>query len=234
MGYKKKKLLVGFILLLTTIGLYWFAVPKDTPWIGKDSHILGLANGLLAGVAVLLFQFIIDNQRDGELEVLQQTLIKGVLASRDKEEYYRHLISEAKREIIVFGVTASRFLEHFGDTNHPDESKRVLLSALARNVKVRFLLASDLMLNDSKDKNKNTEAKRRITAINLQYPHNPIELKYYDHPPTHSMVVTDDHLMVGPVFPGRESQHTFTLHVLKGGPVARDYLDNFEEEWARF
>lgn len=231
MNYRSRKLLVGGVLLALTVLLYLVAVPAETPWVGKDSHLLNLSLGLVSGVAVLLFQFLVDNKRDKDLEDLENTRIKRVLDSRDKEDYYGALIAAANTEIVVFGVTANRFLTDFADVLHPEPAKRVLISALDRGVEVRLLLCSRDYLAGEDDKAKHDSAATRIQGIVEGKPTAKVQCRYYKHAPTLSMVVADSAFLVGPVFQGKESKHTSTIHAIAGGAFAKEYWDNFEREW---
>lgn len=234
MKYRTRKFTFGGLLLILTLMIYYKAMPLETTWLGKDGHLYNLSLGLITGLVVLLFQFTVDNLRDKELEKLQETKIIGVLESRDKEDYYMRLIRDAKKEIIVFGVTASRFLIDFADVPHTNSDKKVLLNALQRGVTVKFLLADRTYLIDSTDKTKHDEAKTRIEKLKENLTNKDLlQVKYYKHPPTLSMVITDEHYLIGPVFDEKESRHTVTIHAKFGGAFARDYLDNFEKEWAK-
>lgn len=228
--YRTRKMLVGIALLVVTATMYIIAIPSETSWLGKDGHLYNLSLGLVTGVVVLLFQFLVDNQRDRDFEELEMTRIKRVLASRDKEEYYRELIREARTEIVVFGVTASRFLNDFADGAHPAGTKRELYTALQRGVSVRFLLASREFLSTEGDRSKYDDATQKLNA--LKTAHSPLlEVRCYKHTPTLSMVVADKNFLVGPVFEGKESKHTTTIHALAGGEFATEYWNNFEKEW---
>lgn len=229
LNYRGRKVLTGGTLLLVTVFAYYIAVPIATPWIGKDSHLFNLSLGLMSGLVVLIFQFLVDNQRDLQLEELQTTHIVRVLDSRDKEDYYRDIIQRANKNIVIFGVTASRFLVDFADENHPSDEKKVLIAALSKRVKIRFLVAARAQLNESNHGNFD-KARIRLGELTEKFP-GLCEVRYYEHPPTLSMVVADKNFLVGPVFSDKESKHTVTIHAMEGGAFARDYWDNFEKEW---
>lgn len=230
MKYRDRKYMVSGIVLLVFILVYWIAVPGGTPWVGKDSHLLNLSQGLLTGLIVLLVQFIADVQRDEELEELQATKIKRVLISRDNVDYYRNLLKGSRTSVVVMGVTASRFLTDFADIDHPDPDHKVLIDAINRGVKVRILLPAREHLS-SCNHGKFDQARTRIAALKGQVGSEKLEARYYKHPATVSMVVTDKNCLVGPVFSNKLSQHTPTIHALSDGEWARLHLDYFEEEW---
>ncbi|MBC7661597.1 MAG: hypothetical protein H7249_18015 [Chitinophagaceae bacterium] len=227
--YRGRKVLIGSLLLLLTACVYSVAVPVGTLWTGKDSHLFNLSLGLMSGLVVLIFQFLVDNQRDFQLEELQTTHIVRVLDSRDKEDYYRDIIRQASKEIVIFGVTASRFLADFADEQHPSDDKKVLISALNKRVKVRFLVAARAKLSESNHANFD-KARIHLNELRAKFPL-LFEVRYYEHEPTLSMVVADKNFLVGPVFTNKESKHTVTIHAMDGGAFAKDYWENFEKEW---
>jgi hypothetical protein len=207
-------------------------VPTETKWLGKDSHVLNLSLGLATSAAVLLFQFLVDNERDANLEELEQTKILRVLQSRDDSDYYGPLISDAKQRVFVFGVTAHRFLIDFADTQHSEPRKRVVLDALNRNVDVRILVCKKERLCTNDEKAKFDQTRPILDDLSSRYPNN-FKFAYYDHTPTLSMVICDNHFLFGPYFPGRQSKHTATIHALEGGSICQEYLAHFSDEWQK-
>jgi hypothetical protein len=124
MKYRTRKFNIGGVLLAGTIVIYCIAMPIETKWLGKDGHLFNFSLGLISGLVVLLFQFVVDNLRDKELEELQETKILRVLRTRDNEDYYRDILKKTKTSVVLMGVTGNRFLEHFANTEHPDENKK--------------------------------------------------------------------------------------------------------------
>jgi hypothetical protein len=232
MKYRTRKFIAGMVLLIVTIAIYYAAVPIGTMWLGKDGHLFNLSLGLISGLVVLLFQFAVDNLRDKELEELQETKIVRVLRTRDDEDYYRNILKKTRTSVSLMGVTGSRFLEHFADTEHPDEKKRVLIKLITERVKIRFLLASEQNLSSTNKANFNKTKsllKNLLTATNA----NAFEVRYYQHDPIISMVIADEDCLVGPVFPETSSKHTTTIHAKSNGNWAEGHIKYFEDEWIK-
>jgi len=79
------------------------------------------------------------------------------------------------------------------------------LKALDRKVKVQMLIADKSVLNDG-HKRKAAEAEHKLKKLASDYGN--FEYKYYNHLPTHSIVIIDDECIVGPIFPDVNSRDT--------------------------
>lgn len=229
LGYRLKKYFLAFIVLVAFGILYAIASPKGTPWLGADSHLLNLSLGAFGGFFVLLVQFIVDDSRDKELEVLQAQKIVRVLETRDDDQYYVNLIKSAKREIVVCGVTASRFVLDFANEQSPRADKKALITAINRGVLVRILIADAEHLSADES---TKAATVRPKFVKLQHDHgSKFEVREYAYRPAFSLTIIDDDCLFGPVFPGTKSQHSPTIHALRSGHIADFYVRQFEKQW---
>lgn len=228
-SYRTKKYSIALIVVLLFGVLYFYSTPPETSWTGKDSHLLNLSLGAFGGFFILLVQFLIDGARDKELETLQDQKIIMVLETRDDEKYYSKLITSAKSEIFVYGVTASRFINDFADGDSPRADKKIVQAAISRGVKVQIAVAAQSLLSDE-DKSKAASVREKF--IKLQNAHgDKFEVREYDHAPTFALTVVDNHCLFGPVFPNRKSKDSATIHALRGGYIADLYVSQFIHEW---
>lgn len=214
--------LIAFLLIAATIfSVIWYFNTKDAQW---SALIAGLASGFVLATIQFFFSWY-DYVKIDKYERLK---IKDIRPDRDNRQLYESLIKNSKKEIIILGSTASRLVNDFADENSSNENNKVLLIALSRSVKVRILLPNEAYL-DQKQQSKFQVTKTRFEEINKQYSN--FQFKYFDHPPYHSIFLTDDDCIVGPMFPGVSSKNTPSIYVEASSPFAKTYLDYFEDEW---
>jgi hypothetical protein len=125
------------------------------------------------------------------------------------------------------GVTANRLLDDFG---RKDGNSRVLLEALGKNVKVRILIPKKSYLNP-KQIGQFESTTQKISADLKRFAN--FEIRYFDHPPAHSIFVIDDTCIVGPVFGEIESKDTPALVLKQQSQFAEPYIKTFESEWGK-
>lgn len=185
-----------------------------------------LLAGLCTGLLVAVIQFALDYNEHAEIETMKKLGIQKILPYRDDRAYYQQLLAASKRQILVLGNTASRFLEDFA---HPDRAdSRVLFEALARGVSVRILLPAPNVLPDS-DRAKAEQSKLKLEGIASL--HQNLQFRYFSHPPVHSIFKVDDDCLVGPIFPHVRSKDSPTIHAYVYSPLVAEYLRYFEREW---
>jgi hypothetical protein len=187
--------------------------------------------GLLTGFIVALFQAFLSWYEIRKIDEYNNLKIKKILSHRKDANYYGNLISKSKNQISVLGVTAQRFLEDFGNTNtKAPEHEKVLLRALDRGVKVKILVAKNNFLEDDQNKQKASLAEKKLNEILKKYQNN-FEYRYYEHKPTHSIVIIDEECIVGPIFPKVESKYTPAIHLNTNSTFAEPYTEYFSQEW---
>lgn len=182
---------------------------------------------------VALFQTILSLRELQKLDKYDSLKIVDILPTRDDPNYYRPLVQKAKEEIKILGVTCKRFLDDFanGEQNAPEKNK-VLLNALDNGLKVKILVAAEAYLEDE-DKIKAIAAKPRLEELSRKYP-GLFSYVFYDHTPTHSIMVIDQESLVGPFFPGVSSKFSPAIHLKNESKLVEHYLNYFEHEWARW
>jgi hypothetical protein len=198
----------------------------------NEGPIWAFAIGMVPGLAVALAQFLLSWAEFRQVDKFNKMRIKGVLNSRDGEEFYRELIQSAETYIDVLGVTASRFASDFADdSNGARPEKKVLIAALERGVHVRILIPARKHLSDEEDsKEKFPVAERIFGGLHRRFPN--LEIRYFDHLPMASIVRVDDDILVGPVFQNLKSRNTPAVHTATGSALAQSYLNHFEDDWA--
>lgn len=214
--------LIGLIVLLIT--LYVFEAPSFS-----SPKWLAIISGLLTGLIVALFQTMLHITEIRKLDKYRKLGIQEILPRRNDRGYYRDMIIGAKKKIDILGVTAHRFLHHFANVNDSEDGATALLSALAGEVEVRILVASPKFLTGLNNASKAKMADIELKKLDNQYPN--FKFAYYEHEPTHSIVVIDNQCIVGPIFPDTDSEHTPAIHLKTTSEFAKKYLTYFDSEW---
>lgn len=216
-------ILILALFTISTLFVYWFIEDPSSKW----GALLG---SLAAGLIVAVIQFLIAWQDYAQTEKLKKLKLIEILYNRSARDKYTDYIKNCNRELDVMGVTAVRFFNDFADTStQAPEDATVLLKALERRVHVRVLLPSDDYLPEPKK----MDSARVRAKYNELHRYQNLEIRYFNHTPAHSIFRIDDTCIIGPVFPELESRNTPALHVMKSSPMALNYLDYFDSEWAK-
>ncbi len=202
--------------------LYWHVDAIANP---KSAALYaGLAGAFLVAFFQLLSS-VLDALRLRKYEKLgvEEILENG----RRGRGYYGNLVSSAKKEILVMGVTASRFMSDFGQQR---ERNNELTTALSRGVKSRFLLPKKKWLRDIDSANITNKTIPAYKKLKHKFG-DDIEIKYFDQIAAHSIVVVDKVCISGPVFPDVESQDTPAIVLKSDSDFAKPYMEHFEKQW---
>lgn len=227
---KNSVLVFGFLLVVIIALTYFYCTDflVNPKWPA-------IISGLLTGFVVALFQTVLSLRELQKLDKYDSLKIVDILPTRDDPNYYRPLIQKAKEEIKIQGVTCKRFLDDFANSekNAPDRNK-VLLDALDKhdNLKVKILVASEACLDDE-DKNKAIAAKPQLEALSKKFPERFL-YAFYEHKPTHSIMVIDRVSIVGPSFPHVSSKFSPAIHLKNESKFVEHYLEYFENEWKKW
>lgn len=200
----------------------------DKGLLANEGPLWVFASGVVSGLVVTLAQFCLSWADAKAIDRFRRMGVENVLTTRDEEAYYCKLIQTARSQVDVLGLTATRLMEDFADSNSPKAEKRALIEALKNGVPVRILVAAPAQL-DAGDQYKYPLTRKRFETIANIYPN--FEVRYFDATPIASFVRADHELVVGPLLPGVESKHTPALHVYNHGPYAASYLRYFEDAW---
>lgn len=216
--------LIVVLVLLIAIVLFSFLFSAEN----TNPKLYSLYGGLIVGLGIALFQLLLAWYEYREVEKIKELKIKKILPHRDDEALYRSIIKSSKKEIIVLGNTASRFLQDFADSSRPD--KHALIDAFSRNVKFKLLLPSLDFLYSDRDKRRAENAKEKIMELHKKY-NELFECRFFQHPPNHSMVIADDDCLIGPIFKYTPSKDNPTIYTKKDSVFVHPYLKYFENEW---
>lgn len=226
----KRKLIVSYPFAFSAL-LMAMALISAWLYYKHPAGVLGpIFAGVLTGIIVALIQFIWSWIDGSSAEKLRLLGVNRVLPSRDNRGLYQDMIADAHREVIVLGVTATRFLEDFASVTSINNHSRVLLAALDRRVKVRILVATKKAQGDRGKHAAIDEAHARLQGIKEQFPQ-VFDYGFYSNEPAHSIVAVDDRWLVGPVFPGKKSKDLPATDVAASSPIAKAYSEYFEELW---
>lgn len=188
----------------------------------------GIISGLLTGFIIAFCQIWLSWYEFRKIDEYNELKIQKILSDRKDSIYYGHLISNAKKEIKIQGVTALSFLEDFANENQNAlEHKKVLIKALEGKVRVTILIADKSCL-DNGDKRKADAAESKLKQLSS---FSNFEYGYYIHHPAHSIVIIDDECIVGPIFPNVGSRDTPAIHLKRDSHLAKYYEDYFNDEW---
>ncbi len=196
--------------------------------ISNSAKGSGIISGLFTGFIIVSCQIWLSWYEFRKIDEYNELKIKKILSDRKDPVYYGDLISKAKKEIKIQGVTALSFLDDFANENpNALENKKVLLKALEGKVKVQILIADKSIL-DNRHKRKAEEAENKLKQLssNINF-----EYKYYIHQPAHSIVIIDDGCIVGPIFPDVDSRDTPAIHLKRDSQLAKYYEAYFNNEW---
>lgn len=213
-------LFVWPIAIIIFFALYYIAEP--------NSKLSGIWSGLATGLIIAFIQLLITIGEHKKARLLKQLGIRRVLAHRDDEAFYRDLINAATKEIKILGNTVYRFLSDFADEHRPD--KQALLHALTRKVKIKILLPKPDYLHSEHDRRKAGTSSERLIELCNRY-NSTFECRYYEHAPSHSLVVVDDECLAGPIFPNISSKDSPAIYTTEKSPFVKPYLKYFDELW---
>lgn len=217
---------VGLILLLLLIiSLIVCFLIKD-----PSNRWCNISGGLAAGLTVAIIQFVIAWQDYKQTDKLSKLKLLDILYRRDDRSFYANYIKDSTTEIKIMGVTAIRFFNDFADTTpNASEDSKALLIALGKSVHVKILLPITECLDSERKRQDAKRVSEKITEIKKQYDN--LEVRYFNHIPSHSIFSVDDTCIVGPVFPNLESKNTPALYLRNTSPIAIEYLKYFDREW---
>ena len=212
--------IVAFLTLVFSVATAWVF------WFTTNPQAAALLSGISTGLFVGFLQLLLSWNEHHEIETIKKLGIRQIKAYREGKDYYERLITDSRKEILVLGVTAQRFMEDFANEARIDS--RALIDALNRNVKVRILIPHLKHLSGN-NLAKAGMAEPRLKKLSDDYP--TFQFRHFDHTPAHSIVVADNECLVGPVFNHVESKDSPAIHLSTSSPYVREYLNHFENEW---
>ena len=237
MNIFRRKLTVPLPVAILVIGaitlapfIYGTLKLTDKSFLEKEGPFWVLCTGFASGLAVALVQFLLSWAEFSQISKYSAMKIKGVLETRDSEEYYGKIIVDARTRIDVQGVTAARFLRDFADETTTRQDKQVLINAISRGIALRILLPTRIHLRSEKERRDFDEVLVRLQELLARYPQN-VEARYFDAAPILSSVRVDDEILFGPVLDPILSKNTPTIHGSVSSTLGKSYVDFFQHTW---
>lgn len=216
-------LILSFMLLLIFVYLYWQVDQISQP------KLASLYAGFASAFLVAFFQLSVSIIEALKLRRYEKMGVVDIRSNRKSQEYYSNLIKETNNEILVIGVTASRFMEDFASNENSDS--RALIDALSKGVIVKILLPKFTHLKPHQISDISGKTLKHYAKLKENYAN--IYIQYYDHIPAQSLVATDSICIVGPVFPDISSKNTPSIVMKREAILAKGYLQHFEQEWKK-
>jgi hypothetical protein len=230
MNFELEKIRVPLWLILTLMIL--IAIGGFGFWYSNldanDSKLIGFVGGIVTGLIVYLATFLTLLRPVQELDRFHRMGIKGLLANRHDQKYYRDVVGESRQRVDVMGASCSRFVRDFLDVDSDD---KVLIDALHkhRQLKVRLLIPTDAHMSQNA-RNGVESMLAQIAAVRAQFG-NRVELRRFKEPAGHSFVVSDADLIAGPIFDGDKSRHAPAVHVTVETAFGQKYCAHFDAVW---
>lgn len=216
-------LLVAAVVIVTAIFCIWYyTLDPNSP------KLVGFVGGIVTGLIVYLATFLTLLRPLQELDHFRRMGIKGLLANRHDQNYYRGLVAKGKQRVDVMGASCSRFAQDFLDIESDD---KVLVDALNKHqyLKVRLLIPDDAHMS-SNAQNRVSSMLVKLAALQARFG-DRVELRRFADQARHSFVLVDNDLVAGPVFDGDKSRHAPAVHVLAETAFGQKYCGHFDAIW---
>ena len=123
-------ILVGVVAVTIMMAVWYY-------WIDEQNvKMIGIVGGVVSGRVVAILTSATTVRLVQKVDYYNQMGIKAVLRNRHDKEYYRSLISRAKKDVRVMG-SCTQFIQHSLDVKSDD---KVLVEALRINTALRVRL----------------------------------------------------------------------------------------------
>jgi hypothetical protein len=215
-------LVVAIVIVIAIFGIWYYTLDPNS------SKLVGFVGGIVTGLIVYLATFLTLLRPLQELDRFHRMGVKGLLANRHDQNYYRGLVAKSKHRVDVMGASCSRFVQDFLDVESDD---KVLVDALNRHqyLKVRLLIPDDAhMSQDTQNRARSMVVK--LTALRDRFG-DRVELRRFADQARHSFVLVDNDLVAGPVFDGDKSRHAPAVHVFAETAFGQKYCGHFDAIW---
>ena len=210
---------IAFCLFFSVaiITLFFFIVEDE-----RIAALLGGISGGLLGVAISFLFSIYEHMQNDRFRAMG---VLDILPDRRDTSYYKNIVKNAQKIVLVMGTSCIRFIEDFAD---PKSDDRVLIDALNKhdNLKLTLLVPTEENM-DNKSKLNFEAGKEKLEQLQNQFG-DRVAIKRYNFEPRHSLVWVDGNLIVGPVFQEVESKNSPAIHLTTDSAYAKKYLDYVE------
>ena len=196
-------------------------------WV-DDEQISAFLGGMSGGLVGVTISFLFSMYEYANIDRYRALGVLNILPNRRDTSYYTDIVRKAKGKVQVMGTSCTRFINDFADAS---SNEHVLIAALNKhqNLKIELLVPTDEKM-DKQSKLKFEAGEVKLGQLQHTFKER-VQLKRYDFQPRHSLVRVDNDLIVGPVFPGVESQNSPAIHLDTNKEFADKYLEHFEVVW---
>lgn len=215
--------LVTALTALTIAGFIWYYALND-----NNVKLVGLVGGIVSGLVVAIFTFVISIRPLQELDQFQKMGIKALLANRHDQIYYGRVVRGAEKEVCVMGASCTRFVEDFLDMESDD---KVLIDALRqhRHLRVQLLVPDEAHMAPEAEARRGI-VDRKLGALKSEFG-DRVELRRFPRAAQHSFVISDDDLITGPIFESDKGKYAPAVHVAMSTLFAQKYKEHFDHVW---
>jgi len=215
-------ILLSILVLISIYLVYLYSESEvDTKWA---PFIGGAAISSIAA----LFQYLVSFIDYRNNEKLKDSGVIKFLSSRGDKNYYQNLIKNSTSELKLLFHTSKRFCEDFCSNGTGDD---LLIEALNTkpNLKVKLLILSKQLLPE--DEYAGYEiAQKILKQMQVQFG-DRIQVKYYDHAPSHNIFLSDNDAVIGPYFAHAKSKYSHSIHFKSNANFVTEYKEYFDKEW---
>lgn len=213
-------IVIMFILAVSFFGLYYL--------YDSSSKWSAIYAGLFTAFSVATVQLFISYYEHKRLNKYEEMGVKDIVKQRRGKDYYGKIIRNCKKEVSLMGNTAARFMSDFADSDASDND--ALIQAMNKGANIRILVPKPEHLNEAQAFQVNNETIPLFNRLNQSHKER-VQLKFYDSPPLHSIMILDDLCIVGPVFSGVKSENTPAITFSKDSDFVRPYIQYYENIW---
>ena len=194
----------------------------------QNATVIAVLGGLLGGLVVYTISFITEIGQLRQLDRFRRLGIKDILNTRHDITYYEPIVGVAKLRVCVMGTSSHRFINDFLD-DKADNKVLVDQLRLHPSLKVSILVPLEHHM-DAESRTKFDLVRPKIDRLITEFG-SRVELRRFDDVVRLSMVLADDELITGPVFPGVESRQSPAVHVDSRTEYGQKCLEHFDKVW---
>ncbi len=218
-------LIVVFVIAVATgvlVFLFYYLDPNDI-------RLFTLVGGVITGLIVFLLTFVTMLTPIREADKFRRMGVKGLLANRHKQEYYRKLVISSETRVDVMGASCSRFVQDFLDLESDD---KVLVDALNTHnqLKVRLLIPDTQHMGEEVQ-HRVEDMLKKLEAVEQRFG-DRVQLRRFPNYAHHSFVVVDDNVVAGPIFQEDKSKYAPAVHVSADTTFGKKYISHFDVIWS--
>ena len=216
-----------WLVVLLVLGLFLLAL-FFAFLVVEDTKAISLLGGVIGGLVVYIANFISEKWALQKLLSYKRMGIRNVLSNRHDKLYYRKIIENSTNEVMVMGVSCSRFIDDFLDTDSDD---KILIDRLRQCPD----LVVQLLVPNADNMSPDTRKRFALSAKKLEQVEREfdkrVQVRRFAHKARHSFVISDDDLVAGPIFSEDHSRHAPAVHVGISTDFGKKHYEYFKKTW---